>query len=362
MPSIRIIPPLALVGALVLPPASGPALAQEAAPQTGANRSLEDLNASYRRKLLELDRQRIADLAALAARANPAEADAAYAQLFHLAIARELFREAEPAAERSLASATRGRDVRTLATLVRILAMADQGEHERSLAELKALIQGRARGDGDAPGSDSEMTLAVGEAYLQHLIRAGRYDVARKLCALACAEDAAPAALKDHFETRMGRLDLLGKAAPPISGADVDGKNVSLADRKGKVVLVDFWATWCPPCVAALPRLKALAAEYHDRGFEIVGVNVDAMHEDVKETRTALPVVRRFLAAHAVTWTNLLNGQGAGDFTKAYGVEDIPANFLIGRDGRIIGLDLSDDQLERAVARALGDEPGDRPK
>ena len=52
---------------------------------------------------------------------------------------------------------------------------------------------------------------------------------------------------------------------------------MSLADYKGKVVLVDFWATWCPPCVASIPALSALAQKYHDRGFSILGVNVDAM-------------------------------------------------------------------------------------
>ena len=76
----------------------------------------------------------------------------------------------------------------------------------------------------------------------QRLIRDGRYDSARKVCELACRENAAPA-LRDHFKDRMTGLDLVGKAAPPITGTDVDGHPVSLADLAGKVVLVDFWAT-----------------------------------------------------------------------------------------------------------------------
>ena len=129
--------------------------------------------------------------------------------------------------------------------------------------------------------------LAVGEALLQRLIHDGRYDIARKLCDVACEEEA-PAAVKDHFEDRMARIDLVGKPAPPIAGTDVDGKPVSLAELKGKVVLIDFWASWCPPCVAAIPTLKALSQKYQDRGFVILGVNVDAMHEDVKEPDAAL--------------------------------------------------------------------------
>jgi hypothetical protein len=103
-----------------------------------------------------------------------------------------------------------------------------------------------------------------------------------------------------------------------------------------------------------------LARKYHDRGFVILGVNVDAMHEDVKDTKVALAAVRRFLVKHRVLWTNVLNGQGSGDFAAAYGVEEIPANFLIGRDGQVVAVEQSGDALERAVAGALGDRSGPR--
>ena len=266
------------------------------------------------------------------------EADAAYRQLFGLAIARGLCPEAQTAAARCLKSASRGRDLRTLATLVQVLARADKGEHDRALEDWKALLHGAAGASRSVVPPDAEIALAVGEAYLQRLIRDGRYDVARKLCDLACVEQA-PADVKDHFEDRMARLDLIGKPAPPIAGTDVDGHPVSLADLKGKVVLIDFWATWCPPCVASIPSLNALAQKYHDKGFVILGVNVDAMHEDVQEAKKVLPLVRRFLVEHRVTWTNLLSGQGNGDFAPAYRVEQIPANFLVGRDGLILAVE-----------------------
>ncbi len=70
--------------------------------------------------------------------------------------------------------------------------------------------------------------------------------------------------------------------------------------------------------------------------------------------KAVLQVVRRFLVKHRVTWTTLLNGQGAGDFAAAYRVEQIPANFLVGRDGKIIAVEQSGEMLERAVAHALG--------
>ena len=283
------------------------AMAQGVAKQAGKGPTLEELNASYIRQLRELDRRRITDLVALTSRTNGPEADAAYATLFHLAIAGGFCSEAESAAERCLAAKGVGREPRTLATLVRVLAKADKGDHGQALAAVKGLFEAQGRADKEVNG---DTALAVGEAYLQRLIRDGRYDLAQELCECACDEDDAPAALKEHFEARMDRLKLMGKDAPPISGADVDGKAVSLAGLKGKVVLVNFWATWCPPCVAEIPRLNALAEKFHDRGFEVMGINVDAMHEDVKDTKTAVTAVRRFLVSQNIPWTNLINRTG----------------------------------------------------
>jgi thiol-disulfide isomerase/thioredoxin len=325
-----------------------PAAAQEQ-PAGGPSRrfaALEELEASHRRQLHDLECRHIADLVTLAEKAKGPEADAAYRQLFGLAVARGLCREAQEAAGRCLDAGTAGRDVRALAALVAVLAGADKGEHDQTLGDWKNLL-------ASAGGPDADIALAVGEALLQRLIRDGRYDVARQLCVLACEENA-PAAIKDHFEDRLARLERLGKPAPAIVAKDVDGKPVSLADFKGRVVLVEFWATWCPPCVASIPALEELERKYRDRGLVILGINVDAMHEDVQDEKRAMAAVRRFLVRHRVTWTNLLSGGGTADFAAAYGVEEIPANFLIGRDGKIVAVEQSGEALERAIVEALG--------
>ena len=357
MPPIRTVFCLAFSTALFLVPPVGRIFAQEpqAGRQPGEFKELEALNASYREQLKAVKRHWINDLATLAGKATGSERETAYRQLFNLAITHDLCSAAMPAAEHYLAlTPSSGHEVRALAALVKVLARAEKGDHDQSLADLGALFKKSAGGPPQAALTDTDMALAVGESYLQRLIRSGRYDIARKLCELACETDA-PAMVKTHFEGRMARLGLVGKAAPTIAGVDVDGRPVSLADYKGKVVLVDFWATWCPPCVASIPALNRLAQKYHDQGFVILGINVDAMHEDVKDIKTALPVVRRFLIKHGVSWTNLLNGQGAGDFAAAYGVEEIPAGFLLDRGGKIIGVDQSGEELERAVVAALGD-------
>lgn len=335
---------------------AGPAVAQEpppaGAPVAGRFASLDELDASYRRQRHDLECRHIADLAALAGKARGAEADAAYRRLFGLAITQGLCRDAEAAAIRCRATDSAGRDVRALAALVRFLARADRGEHDQVIDDWKGLIQQSARGPEADLGVD--LTLAVGESLLQRLIRDGRYEVARDVCRLAC-EPGAPPLIRGHFEGRSARLDRLGKPAPAIVATDVDGKPVSLAELKGRVVLVEFWATWCPPCVTAIPGLEELERKYHDRGLVILGINVDAMHEDVKDAKAAMSAVRRFLVRHRVTWTNVLNGEGAADFAKVYGVEEIPANFLVGRDGQIVAVEQSGEALERAVTGALGD-------
>jgi thiol-disulfide isomerase/thioredoxin len=338
--------------------------AQEAPPGTQPERfpALEALNASVQKQRRELECRQITDLAALAGKASPPEAEAAYRQLFGLAIAEDVCPEAVAAAGRCLARGSFSRDTRSMAALVQMLGRSKKGEHDQALADLDATFQPPAAAGQAAPAPDFDMALAVGEAFLRRLICDGRYDVAHKLCDMACDADS-DAILKEHFEDRMARIDLHGKPAPPIAGTDVDGKPVSLADSKGKVVIVDFWATWCPPCVASIPALEMLVQKYGDKGLVILGVNVIAMHEDAKDQTAVLQGVQRFHVNHRVTWVNLLNGHGASDFAAAYHVERIPANFLVGRDGKIVALERYGEMLEKAVAQALGghEKTGDQP-
>jgi peroxiredoxin len=353
-----------VLGTILIPlPSAPPVVAQD----QGAGHcpgKLEALNASYVQQLRDIERRWIAELADLAGKSSGPGTNDAYRQLFNLAIARDLCTDAQPAARNCLKSIPEGEDiralavpagedVRALAASVQVFARAEKGEYEQSLADLEALFKEPGCVAQIAAKSHAATALAVGEAYLKRLIRDGRYDVAHRLCALACKDDA-PAALKNHFAARMARLDLLDKPAPVISGTDVDGHQVSLADLKGKVVLVDFWESGCSQCVASISALDALAQKYHWRGFVILGVKFEEKHRDVKDAKTAPQTARQFLVRHSASWIDLLDCQRTDNITKAYGVEEIPANFLIGRDGRIVAVEQSGDDLERAVVRALG--------
>jgi alkyl hydroperoxide reductase subunit AhpC len=314
---------------------------------------LEALHASYNQQFAELERRRIADLAALATRQVGLKADAVYSDLFHLAIARDLLAEADPAAERCLSATSAAPDVQSLATLITLVAEVDRGQFDPALDGLRRFLKRSTRAPGTEKRPDSEMVLGVGETFLQRLIRSGRYDFAQKVGSILCEEPGDPE-IRAHFAPRLRQLNLVGQPAPHFAARDVDGEPVRLADFKDKVVLIDFWATWCPPSIAALTRLSTLRETYQDRGFEILGVNVDAHHEGIKDIKTALPTVRHVLVEYDVTWPIVLTDEGEGDIARAYGVETLPANFLVGRDGMIRALELNDPELGRAIAKAIG--------
>lgn len=110
---------------------------------------------------------------------------------------------------------------------------------------------------------------------------------------------------------------------------------------------------------ASFTASNGLAQRCQRQGLVILGVNVDHGYPDVSEAKTALPAAGRFYFRPGVHWINLLDCQAARKVTTAYGVEEHPAKFLIGRDGSVVAVEQSGDALERAIVRALGDPTGD---
>jgi thiol-disulfide isomerase/thioredoxin len=143
------------------------------------------------------------------------------------------------------------------------------------------------------------------------------------------------------------RFKLPGNAMQ-LEGKTLEGKAISLADRtySGKVVLVDFWATWCGPCKAEIPNIKKNYENYHDKGFEVVGISIDTGPIDQ---------LKDFVKKEEVPWTICRDMDSPVKNADYYGIHAIPAMILIGRDGKVISLTARGGELDRLVEKAISE-------
>jgi thiol-disulfide isomerase/thioredoxin len=111
------------------------------------------------------------------------------------------------------------------------------------------------------------------------------------------------------------------------------------------VVLVDFWATWCGPCVGELPNVLAAYGKYHDKGFEVIGISLD-------QDEIAL---KSFIKAKGMVWPQYFDGKGwDGKLCQKYGVISIPETFLLDQEGKIVAKELRGPALDEKLAEMLG--------
>ena len=156
-------------------------------------------------------------------------------------------------------------------------------------------------------------------------------------CGLAQAESAMAPLLKP--------LDLAGypsRTTPPhFSGSTADARRLAIEDLRGKVVLVNFWASWCAECRPEMPAFERLHRELAPKGLAVVGVNA-------REERTA---IRRYASELGLTFPLVLDPDGK--INTAYGVVGLPTTFVVARDGRVIALAVGPREWAGAPARAL---------
>jgi thiol-disulfide isomerase/thioredoxin len=133
----------------------------------------------------------------------------------------------------------------------------------------------------------------------------------------------------------------IGALAPDLAFENPEGKIMKLSDLRGKVVLLDFWASWCGPCRKENPNVVKVYNKYHEKGFEIYSVSLD---RDKSSWVKAI-------ATDGLVWPNHVSDLGywQSQAAKIYGVNSIPATFLIGKDGRIIARNLRGGALENAL-------------
>ncbi len=142
-------------------------------------------------------------------------------------------------------------------------------------------------------------------------------------------------------------------SAPPAAGTtagsgfvDIDSRPLVLDGCKGKVLIVDFWATWCGPCRRELPNVIGIYNKYHSQGLDITGVSADNMPREE---------FRAWLQQAGIGWPQYWDGLGWGNKVFAqYGIRSIPATFIYDRQGKLAAQNLRGPDLEAKVAELLG--------
>jgi thiol-disulfide isomerase/thioredoxin len=190
---------------------------------------------------------------------------------------------------------------------------------------------------------------AVGAMMVMIEWRARNPDSAKALCgefvrALANSEDPQATSHVHKLEGTTRRLTLLGQTVR-IVGTAMDGKPIDFAELRGKVVLVDFWATWCGPCLDEVPNMKRNYDLYHEHGFEIIGVSMD-------EDRDAL---EQHLAKHPNPWVTLHDPIASEDHVaRYYGITSLPTLILIDQQGKAVSVNARGPALGKKLAELLG--------
>ncbi len=204
---------------------------------------------------------------------------------------------------------------------------------------------------GEPEAIDVSIVRAVADG-LEHVDDAFVVDLVKK--SLPTFKQSKNGKVKEAFaqsnlEGMMRRLNLLGNQME-ISGTLLNGKPVDWNSYRGKVVLVDFWATWCGPCRAEVPNVLEMYAGYHDKGFEVLGVSLDQTPEDA----------HKYVQEMKIPWQSIFpknEKQRVWDnpLVKYYDIVGIPTAILVGQDGKVVHLEARGEVLREELKQLLGD-------
>ena len=148
-----------------------------------------------------------------------------------------------------------------------------------------------------------------------------------------------------HLDDKVRTAIIVGMEAPDIVMAGRDGLTRRLSDLRGKVVLIDFWASWCRPCRMENPNVVRIYKQYHDQGFDIFSVSLDNSREKWLEA----------IEADGLIWENHVSDLHGWSSSggKLYGINSIPATVLIDREGNVVARNLRGQELENKVKEIL---------
>jgi peroxiredoxin len=149
--------------------------------------------------------------------------------------------------------------------------------------------------------------------------------------------------LADAAKARMAKEQLIARPLS-LQFTATDGSSVDMSELRGKVVLVDFWASWCPDCIREMPAVRQTYQKYKERGFAVIGISLD------KDPQA----LANFVARKLIPWPQYFDGKGwENDFATKYGVHAIPEMWLINQRGEVVSTDISVEELEQRIEQLL---------
>lgn len=223
---------------------------------------------------------------------------------------------------------------------------ANTQQPKRAIEHLKAYIESK-------PDVDANKVAYAHFSLAESYKNSGSYDLAKKqyrylIDNYADGNAKMIAMAKSNLED-MDVIKQLAVGGDPISFSvkDLDGNPLSIEKFKGKVVLLDFWATWCKPCIVEMPNVKRIYDMYQKEGFEIIGISLDSK-------RTAL---ESYIKKNDIKWPQFFDGAAwNNEIATKYKVRSIPATFLLDRKGKIRFKSVRGSQLARAVEQLVKEE------
>ncbi len=230
------------------------------------------------------------------------------------------------------------------------LAALDEAGQKALIAKIIEQIKTVSKEDGAGLQFTIQLAMSAGEMLQRTNSPIAVSSFAAIVDAIKERKDERLADLVTSLEGTVRRLQLPGNPIL-VEGKTVGGEAFNIDSLKGKVVLVDFWATWCGPCVAELPHLQELYTAYQPKGFEVVGISLDTDKAELES----------FIKAREVKWPILFeesDGAGWGNkIASHYGISAIPTMILVGRDGKVISTSLRGPALDEELEKLLGPLP-----
>ena len=269
---------------------------------------------------------------------NPEASDSetAYRWLFGKAREWRLEQSAAQAATSYLTREGGGRQTTQLANEIVRLSKARSGKLSDACSDIRGALKGFS-----LRNPDRQVRFALDLVAEAQLL--GDYSAARHVLDETSTVFFLNQFVRQNFDSRVRKLELAETKLPTMELKTITGAAIGADQLKGKVVLIDFWATNCAPCLEELPRLKQLYSELHSQGFEIVGLSLD----DDSET------LSKFVESQKIEWPIVRIGNTPAGLRSQFRVDTIPATFLVGPEGKIVATDLRGANLERGIRLSL---------